>query len=63
MKRASSILFVIVAAMVSLSAAANSVPLIDAVKAGNVEKAKGERTRLIDRLVASPVKPALQAAE
>nr|WP_295470051.1 indolepyruvate ferredoxin oxidoreductase family protein [Mesorhizobium sp.] len=33
------------------------------VKAGNVEKAQGERTRLIGRLVASPAKPALQAAE
>ncbi len=33
------------------------------VKAGNAAKAEGERTRLIDRLVASPSKPALQAAE
>jgi indolepyruvate ferredoxin oxidoreductase len=33
------------------------------VKAGNAAKAEGERTRLIDRLVALPAKPALQAAE
>ena len=33
------------------------------VKAGNAAKAEGERARLIDRLVASPAKPALQAAE
>ncbi|MBX3574663.1 MAG: indolepyruvate ferredoxin oxidoreductase family protein [Mesorhizobium sp.] len=54
-------------ASLDAAAALASVPALirgyGHVKAGNVEKAKGERTRLIDRLVASPAKPALQAAE
>lgn len=54
MKRASSILFVIVAAMVSLSAAANSVPLIDAVKAGNVETVRALLKQRVDVNTALP---------
>jgi ankyrin repeat protein len=54
MKRASLILIVIVAAMAGLSAAANSVPLIDAVKAGNVEGVRALLKQRVDVNAALP---------
>src|SRR4029434_4147210 len=54
MKRASSIWIVIVAAMASLSAAANSLPLIDAVKAGNVETVRTLLKQRVDVNAALP---------
>jgi uncharacterized protein len=56
MKRASSILILIaiVAAMAGLSAAANSVPLIDAVKAGNVESVRTLLKQRVDVNAALP---------
>ena len=54
MKRASSIWIVIVAALASLSAAANSLPLIDAVKAGNVETVRTLLKQRVDVNAALP---------
>jgi ankyrin repeat protein len=48
MRRAGSILIVVVAAVASLSAAANSLPLIDAVKAGNVAQVRTLLKQRID---------------
>jgi ankyrin repeat protein len=54
MKRASLILIVIVVAMAGLSAAANSVPLIDAAKAGNVEGVRALLKQRVDVNAALP---------
>ena len=55
MRRAGSIwMVVIVAALASLSAAGNSLPLIDAVKAGNVESVRTLIKQRVDVNAASP---------
>src|SRR6185503_5209714 len=55
MRRAGSIwIVVIVAALASLSAAGNSLPLIDAVKAGNVESVRALIKQRVDVNAASP---------
>jgi uncharacterized protein len=55
MRRAGSIwVVVIVAALASLSAAGNSLPLIDAVKAGNVESVRALIKQRVDVNAASP---------
>ena len=55
MRRAGSIwIVVVVAALASLSAAGNSLPLIDAVKAGNVESVRALIKQRVDVNAASP---------
>jgi ankyrin repeat protein len=55
MRRAgSNWIVVIVAALVSLSAAGTSLPLIDAVKAGNVESVRALIKQRVDVNAASP---------
>jgi uncharacterized protein len=52
--RASAIGIVLVAALVSLSAAGNSLPLIDAVKSGNVESVRALLKQRVDVNATSP---------
>jgi ankyrin repeat protein len=54
MRRASAIWIVVVAAIASLSAAGNSLPLIDAVKAGSVENVRALIKQRVDVNAASP---------
>ena len=54
MRRGSAIWVVVIAALASLSAAGNSIPLIDAVKAGNVESVRTLIKQRVDVNAASP---------
>jgi ankyrin repeat protein len=54
MRRASAIWIVVIAALASLSAAGNGLPLIEAVKAGNVESVRALIKQRVDVNAASP---------
>src|SRR5262245_15684480 len=53
-RRASQIAVVVVAAVVGLTAAGNSLPLIDAVKSGNVESVRALLKQRVDVNAALP---------